>query len=147
MLEKRITEDMKNAMRSGDKVALSAIRMLKSALKDRQIELRRDLDEQEVLAVIGKQVKQRREAAEKYAEVGRADLQAGELREVEIYTAYLPEPLSESEVSDMLEQALQETGASSIKDMGQVMTAMRSRTQGRADMGLVSAMVKARLAG
>jgi len=147
MLEKRITEDMKNAMRSGDKTALSAIRMLKSALKDRQIELRRDLDEQEVIAVIGKQVKQRREAAEKYAEVGRADLQAGELREVEIYTAYLPEPLTESEVANMLEEALQETGASSPKDMGQVMTAMRSKTQGRADMKQVSALVKARLAG
>jgi len=147
MLEKRITEDMKNAMRSGDKVALSAIRMLKSALKDRQIELRRDLEEPEILAVIAKQVKQRREAAMQYAEAGREDLQAGELREAEIYSRYLPEPLSDSEVATLLEEALQETAASSLKDMGQVMTLMRNKTQGRTDMGRLSALVKARLAG
>lgn len=145
MLEKRITEDMKTAMRASDKETLSAIRMLKSAMKDRQIELRRELEEEEVLALIGKLVKQRREAARQYEEARRSDLQAKELREAEIYSAYLPEPLSEAELTALLDTVLKETGAASIKDMGKVMAEMRSRAQGRADMGQLSAMVKSRL--
>ena len=146
MLEQRITEDMKTAMRAGDKEVLSAIRMLKSAMKDRQIELRRELEEEEVLALIGKLVKQRREAARQYEEAGRSDLQAKELREVEVYTVYLPEPLSDAELAAMLDAVLKETGAASIKDMGKVMAEMRERAAGRADMGQLSAMVKSRLA-
>jgi len=146
MLEQRITEDMKTAMRAGDKEVLSAIRMLKSAMKDRQIELRRELEEEEVLALIGKLVKQRREAARQYEEAGRSDLQAKELREVEVYTAYLPEPLNDAELAAMLDTVLKETGAASIKDMGKVMAEMRERAAGRADMGQLSAMVKSRLA-
>jgi len=146
MLEQRITEDMKTAMRAGDKEVLSAIRMLKSAMKDRQIELRRELEEEEVLALIGKLVKQRREAARQYEEAGRSDLQAKELREVEVYTVYLPEPLSDAELAGMLDTVLKETGAASIKDMGKVMAEMRERAAGRADMGQLSAMVKSRLA-
>jgi len=146
MLEQRITEDMKTAMRAGDKETLSAIRMLKSAMKDRQIELRRELEEEEVLALIGKLVKQRREAARQYEEAGRSDLQAKELHELKVYTAYLPEPLSDAELAAMLDTVLKETGAASIKDMGKVMAEMRSRAAGRADMGQLSAMVKSRLA-
>jgi len=146
MLEQRITEDMKAAMRAGDKETLSAIRMLKSAIKDRQIELRREPEEEELLALIGKLVKQRREAARQFAEAGRTDLQTKELREAEIYTVYLPEPLAAAEVAAMLDAVLQETGAASLKDMGRVMTEMRSRVQGRTDMGQLSAIVKSRLA-
>jgi len=146
MLEQRITEDMKAAMKAGEKETLSAIRMLKSALKDRQIELRRELEEEEVLALIGKLVKQRREAARQYAEAGRSDLEAKELKEAEVYGAYLPEPMDEAELTAMLETVLTETGAAGIKDMGKVMAEMRSRAAGRADMGRLSAMVKSRLA-
>lgn len=145
MLEQRITEDMKAAMRSGDKQALSAIRMLKSAIKDRQIELRRELADEDVLALLAKLVKQRREAAEQYGQAGRDDLQAKELREAEVYTSYLPEPLSEAKLAELLEAVLAETGAAGMKDMGKVMAEMRSRAQGRADMGKLSALVKQRL--
>jgi len=146
MRDQRITEDMKKAMKAGNKEALSAIRMLKSAIKDRQIELRRDMEDEEVLALIGKLVKQRREAARQYAEAGRADLEAKELREADVYIAYLPEPLSETELAAMLDTVLAETGAASLKDMGKVMAEMRNRAAGRADMGQLSALVKSRLA-
>jgi uncharacterized protein len=145
MLEQRITEDMKAALRSGDKQALSAIRMLKSAMKDRQIELRRELQDEDVLALLSKLVKQRREAAEQYAKAGRDDLQAKELHEAGIYTAYLPEPLGEAELAELLETVLAETGAAGMQDMGRVMAEMRGRAQGRADMGKLSALVKQRL--
>jgi len=145
MLDQRITEDMKTAMKAGNKEALSAIRMLKSAIKDRQIELRRDMEDEEVLALIGKLVKQRREAARQYADAGRSDLEAKELREADVYIAYLPEPLSEAELAAMLETVLSETGAASLKDMGKVMAAMRERAAARADMGQLSALVKSRL--
>ena len=146
MRDQRITEDMKKAMKAGNKEALSAIRMLKSAIKDRQIELRRDMEDEEVLALIGKLVKQRREAARQYAEAGRADLEAKELREADVYIAYLPEPLSETELAAMLDTVIAETGAASLKDMGKVMAEMRNRAAGRADMGQLSALVKSRLA-
>ncbi len=145
MLEQRVTEDMKSAMKAGDKPTLSALRMLKSAIKDRQIELRRELADEDVLALLAKLVKQRREAAEQYAGAGRDDLQAKELHEAEVYTAYLPEPLSEAELAELLEAVLAETGAAGMKDMGKVMAEMRSRAQGRADMGKLSALVKQRL--
>lgn len=145
MLEQRITEDMKSAMRSGDKPTLSAIRMLKSAIKDRQIELRRELADEDVLALLGKLVKQRREAAEQYARAGRDDLQAKELQEAGVYTAYLPEPLGERELAELLETVLTDTGATGMQDMGKVMAEMRSRAQGRADMGKLSSLVKQRL--
>ncbi|MDQ6972890.1 MAG: GatB/YqeY domain-containing protein [Mariprofundaceae bacterium] len=147
MLEQRITDDMKTAMKARDKKALSAIRMLKSAIKDKQIELGRSPDDQEVMALIGKLVKQRKDAAQQYADAGRADLQASELAEAELYSAYLPEPLTQAEVDAILEAVMQETGASGMKDMGKVMGALGSRVQGRADMGQLSAMVKSRLTG
>jgi len=146
MLEKQITEDMKNAMRNKDKAVLSSLRMLKSALKDKQIELQHELSDAEVQAVLGKLVKQRKDAAKQYSEAGRDDLAAGELAEVEIYAAYLPEQLSDAEVRAILDKVLSDTGASNMKDMGRVMGAMTAQTKGRADMGKVSALVKAHLA-
>jgi len=145
MLEQRITEDMKSAMKAGDKATLSALRMLRSGIKDKQIELRRELADEDVMALLSKLVKQRREAAAQYAQAGRDDLQTKELHEAEVYTAYLPEPLSETELGELLEAVLAETGAAGVKDMGKVMAEMRNRAQGRADMGKLSAMVKARL--
>jgi len=145
MLEARITEDMKNAMRAGDKETLSAIRMLKSAIKDKQIELRHDTTDEDVMALIGKLVKQRREAAKQSAEAGRADLEAKELKEADIYSAYLPEPMSQADLQALLEAVMAETGAAGMKDMGRVMAAMRDKAAGRADMGQLSALVKARL--
>ncbi|PJC71347.1 MAG: glutamyl-tRNA amidotransferase, partial [Zetaproteobacteria bacterium CG_4_8_14_3_um_filter_59_5] len=114
MLEARITEDMKNAMRAGDKETLSAIRMLKSAIKDKQIELRHDTTDEDVMALIGKLVKQRREAAKQYAEAGRADLEAKELKEADIYSAYLPEPMSQADLQALLEAVMAETGAAGM---------------------------------
>jgi len=145
MLEQRITEDMKNAMRAGDKETLSAIRMLKSAIKDKQIELRRDPDDEEVMALIGKLVKQRVEAAQQYAEAGRSELEAKELQEAVVYRAYLPEPMDADALAAMLDTVMTETGAAGMKDMGKVMAEMRTRAAGRADMGQLSALVKARL--
>jgi len=146
MLDQRITEDMKKAMKAGNKEALSAIRMLKSAIKDRQIELRRDMEDEEVLALIGKLVKQRREAARQYAEAGRADLEAKELREADVYIAYLPEPLSETELAAMLDTVLAETGAASLKDMGKVMAVLKENYAGQIDMGKAGPTVRERLA-
>ena len=145
MLIQRITEDMKTAMKAGEKERLSAIRMLRTAIKDKQIELGREPAEDEVMVLIAKLVKQRNDAAQQYAKAGRDDLEAKERREAELYKAYLPEPLSEEEVTKIIQEAMDETGAASIKDMGRVMAAIRPKVQGRADMGKLSATVKARL--
>jgi len=145
MLIQRITEDMKTAMKAGEKEKLSAIRMLRSAIKDKQIELGHEPSEKEVFVLIQKLVKQRNDAARLYAEGKRADLEAKERREAEFYQAYLPEPLSENEVEKIIRVAMDETGAASIKDMGRVMAAIRPKVQGRADMGKLSAMVKTQL--
>jgi len=145
MLTQRITEDMKTAMKAGEKERLSAIRMLRSAIKDKQIELGREPTGDELLALIAKLVKQRNDAAHQYAEAGRDDLEAKEQREAELYRTYLPEPLSKEEVIKIIQEAMDETGAASIKDMGRVMAVIRPKVQGRADMGKLSAMVKARL--
>jgi len=146
MLEQRITEDMKTAMRGKDKATLSALRMLKSALKDKQIEVQHELSDEEVQAVLGKLVKQRRDSAKQYSEAGRDDLATPETSEAELYSAYLPEQLSDEEVAAILDKVLADTGASSMKDMGRVMGAMTAQTKNRADMGKVSALVKAHLA-
>ncbi len=145
MLSQRITEDMKIAMKAGEKERLSAIRMLRAAIKDKQIELGHEPSEDEIIALIARLVKQRNDAAQQYAEAGRDDLEAREQREAELYKAYLPEPLSEEEVTKIIQESMDETGAASIKDMGRVMAAIRPKVQGRADMGKLSAMVRARL--
>ena len=145
MLEQKITEDMKNAMRGGEKAVLSALRMLKSALKDKQIEVQHELSDDEVQAVVGKLVKQRKDAAKQYADAGRDDLAASELAEAEVYAAYLPKQLDEAEVAAMVEAAIDETGASSMKDMGAVMKTLGGKLRGRADLGAVSALVREKL--
>ncbi len=138
---------MKTALRGGDKLRLSVLRMLLAAIQQREIDQRRDLEDAEVVQVVEKQVKQRRESATQFADAGRAELEQQENDEAEILKAYLPEPLSESECAALLDDVISATGAASMKDMGKVMAEVRSRAQGRADMAALSALVKARLSG
>jgi len=147
MLTQRIADDMKEAMRAGDKARLSAIRMLRAAIKDQEIELGRTLADEDVLQLVSKQIKQRREAATQYGEAGRADLEQRELAEVEVLAVYLPAPLSESELARIIDEGIEETAACSVRDMGKLMAWLRPRVLGRSDMTEVSAKVKERLQG
>jgi len=141
----RLVEDMKQAMKAGDKVRLSTIRMLRAAIKDREIELGHPLNEEEAVAVFNRLVKQRREAAKQYAEAGRDDLAEAELAELAVIEGYLPEQLSDAELEALVDSVIAETGAASMRDMGRVMAALKARAAGRADMGKLSGMVKSRL--
>jgi len=147
MLTQRIADDMKEAMRAGDKARLSAIRMLRAAIKDQEIELGRTLADENVLQLVSKQIKQRRESAAQYGEAGRADLEQRELAEAEVLAAYLPAQLSESELVSIIDEGIEETAACNVRDMGKLMAWLRPRVLGRSDMGEVSAKVKERLQG
>ncbi|MEJ2347359.1 MAG: GatB/YqeY domain-containing protein [Gammaproteobacteria bacterium] len=145
-LKQRITEDMKTAMRAGDKRRLGVIRLIMAAIKQREVDERIDgLSDEQVLAVLDKMVKQRRESVTQYEKAGRDDLAEQETFEIQVLQGYLPEALSNSEIDALIEQALTDTGASSMKDMGKVMGVLKPKLQGRADMGAVSARIKARL--
>ncbi len=146
-LKVSIQTDMKAALRESDKPRLSTIRMLLAAIQRREIDERIELDDGSVLQVIEKLVKQGAESAKQFAAGGRDDLVAKEKAEIEILKAYLPEPFSDTELDTLIDAAMQSTGASSIKDMGKVMSAIRKQAQGRVDMGAVSGRVKAKLAG
>jgi len=142
----QLTEDMKTAMKAKDKERLSCIRLMRAALKDKEIEQgHQALTNAEAIAVLAKLVKQRNDAASQYADAGRADLRDKELAEIVIIQAYLPEPLSDDELAAMVDQAINETGASSMRDMGKVMGIVKAKSEGRADMGKISAIVKSRL--
>lgn len=145
MLTQRIADDMKAAMKAGEKARLSAIRMLRSAIKDREIELGHPLADEEVLEVIAKLIKQRKDAATQYAEAGRTDLEQREMEEAGTLADYLPTPLSADEIGHIIDEAIEETGACGLRDMGRVMAWVRPRVLGRADMGGISAQVKERL--
>ena len=144
-LKERITEDMKTAMRGGDKERLGTIRMLQAAIKQREVDERITLDDTQVLTVIEKMVKQRKESIVQFEQGGRADLAAKEKAEIEQLQAYLPAQLSDAEVDALIREAIAATGAASIKDMGKVMGAVKAKAAGRADMGAVSARIKAAL--
>jgi uncharacterized protein YqeY len=146
-LKERITEDMKTAMRSGEKDRLAAIRMILAAVKQREVDERIALDDPQVFSVIEKMTKQRKESITQFEAGGRADLVAKEKAELELLSAYLPAQLSEAELDALIGQAIASTGAASIKDMGKVVAQIKSTAAGRADMGRVSALVKARLSG
>ena len=146
-LKERITEDMKSAMRASDKERLSTIRMVQAAIKQREVDERIALDDAQVLAVLEKMVKQRRESISAFEQGGRADLADKEKAEIQILAAYLPEQLTEAEVDALIQAAIAETGAASMKDMGKVMGAVKAKAAGRADMGAVSARIKAALGG
>jgi uncharacterized protein len=145
-LKERITEDMKNAMRAGDKERLGTIRLALAAIKQREVDERIRLDDGQVLAVLEKMIKQRREAITQFQAGGRADLVAKESAEVAVLEAYLPARLSDAELDAIIANAIASTGATSPKDMGKVIAAVKSQAQGRADMGAVSARVKEKLA-
>lgn len=146
-LKHRILEDMKAAMRAREKERLGAIRLITAAIKQVEVDERVDaLDDPHVLAVLHKMLKQRRDSQAQYLEANRQDLADREAYEIGIIQAYMPQPLSESELEQLIDTVLQETGAASMKDMGKVMGQVKGRAQGRADMGTVSAKVKARLA-
>jgi uncharacterized protein YqeY len=144
-LKERITEDMKTAMRAGEKERLGTIRMLQAAIKQREVDERVTLDDAQVLAVIEKMVKQRKESIVQFEQGGRADLAAKEKSEIELLQGYLPAQLSEAEVDALIREAIATTGAASIKDMGKVMGIVKAKAAGRADMGAVSARIKAAL--
>lgn len=146
-LKSRIQDDMKAALKSGDKSRLGVIRMILAAIKQREIDERCELDDTQTLSVLDKLIKQRRDAIAQYEAAGREDLAAAERFELEVIQGYLPPPLIESEIEALIAEAIAETGAKSIGDMGKVMNALRPKLQGRADLGAVSTRVKQRLGG
>ena len=144
-LKARIHEDMKSAMRASEKDKLANIRMVMAAIKQREVDERIELDDAQVLVVIDKMVKQRRESIVQFEAGGRADLVAKEQAELALLSAYLPAALSDAELDALISEAIAATGAASIKDMGKVMAAIKTKAAGRADMGAVGARIKARL--
>ena len=144
-LKLTIQEDVKSAMRSRDQKRLTALRLITSSIKQIEVDQRIDVDDQMVLTILNKMVKQRRESIDQYETYGRDDLAAQEKYEIELLSAYLPEALSDEEVAALIKQALVDTGATSIRDMGAVMNQLRDQVQGRADMKAVSNAVKAQL--
>jgi hypothetical protein len=144
-LRERITEDMKAAMRASDKERLSTIRMVQAAIQQREVDERITLDDAQVIAVLEKMVKQRRESIVQFEQGGRQDLADKEKSEIVLLQHYLPAQLTEAEVDAIIRDAIASTGAASVKDMGKVMAAVKARAAGRADMGAVSARIKATL--
>jgi len=146
-LKERITEDMKAAMRASEKERLSTIRLVQAAIKQREVDERITLDDTQVLVVLEKMVKQRKESIAQFEQGGRKDLADKERREIELLQAYLPAQLSDSELDVLIREAVAATGAASLKDMGKVMSVVKSKAAGRADMAVVGARVKAVLGG
>jgi len=144
-LKIQIQEDVKIAMRSKDRQRLGVLRLIMAAVKQREVDERIELDDSAMLAVLDKMSKQRRESLEQYSEAGRDDLAAQERFELDVIGDYMPDPLDEAELKSLIDQAMSDTGASSIRDMGAVMGQLRPHVQGRADMKQVSAAVRDRL--
>jgi uncharacterized protein len=144
-LKERITEDMKTAMRAAEKERLGTVRLLLAAIKQREVDERITLDDAQVLAVIEKMIKQRREAITQFETGGRSDLVAKESAEIGVLQGYLPTQLTATEIDALIAEAIAATGAASIKDMGKVMGLVRPKAQGRADMGALSARIKQKL--
>jgi uncharacterized protein YqeY len=146
-LKEQIQADMKSALRAGEKDRLGVIRMLLAAIQSREIEAREELADSDVLQVVEKLIKQRKDSAKQFADAGRADREAAELAEAELLQTYMPEQMDAAELSALVDEVIATTGAAGMQDMGKVMAELRSRAQGRADMGSLSALVKQRLAG
>ncbi len=146
-LKQRITDDMKAAMKGGDKARLGVIRLILAALKQIEVDERIELDDTRVLAILDKMVKQRRDSIAQYESAGRTELAEQEQFEIGIIQDYLPQQLSEEEIAALIDEALAATGASSMKDMGKLMGWLKPKLQGRADMGAVSASIKQKLNG
>jgi len=146
-LKDRVTEDMKAAMRARDSERLGTIRMITAAIKQREVDERITLDDTQVLSVIEKMIKTRKESIVQFKSGGRDDLVARETREIELLQGYLPSQLSESEVDTLIREAIAESGATSIKEMGKAMALLKQKAQGRTDMATASAKLKAKLSG
>jgi len=146
-LKQRITDDMKAAMRGGEKDRLAVIRLILAAIKQREVDERIELDEAQTLGVLEKMLKQRRDSIVQYDAAGRVDLADVERAEMAVIEAYLPAKLSEAEIDALIDAAITQTGASSQRDMGKVVGLVKERAAGRADMAQVSARIKARLGG
>ncbi len=146
-LKARITEDMKSAMRAGEKDRLSCIRMIQAGIKQREVDERITLDDAQVLSVIDKMIKQRRESVVHFEAGKRPDLVAKESAEIELLTGYLPAQLDAAELDGMIREAIAATGATSMKEMGKVMGLLKPKVQGRTDIGALSARIKTALGG
>ena len=144
-LKDRLTEDMQNAMRSGDKPRLSVLRMALAGVKQREVDTRRPLDDAGVQTVIERMIKQGKDALAQFREGNRADLVAKEEAELKVLQTYLPQPLSESELDTFIAECIDAAGATSVKDLGKVMGVIKSRAAGRVDMSTVSARVRTML--
>ncbi len=144
-LKTQITDDMKAAMRAKDKETLGTIRMLTAAIKQVEVDERRELSDADVLTIVTKMIKQRKDAADQYAQADRTDLQQQELSEIVILEKYLPAQLSTEEVTALVHAIIAETGASGMQDMGKVMGLAKAKVAGQADMGVVGQIVKAAL--
>ena len=146
-LKERITEDMKAAMRAGEKERLGVIRMITSAIKQREVDERIVLDDTQVLSVLEKMIKQRKESLVHFQAGNRQDLVEKEAAEITLLQGYLPSQLSAAEIDALINDAVAAAGATGIKDMGKVMAIIKAKAQGRADLGKVGALIKARLGG
>jgi len=146
-LKEQLQQDMKDALRGGDKRGLGVIRLILAAIKQREVDERIELDDAQVTIVLDKMAKQRRDSLEQYEKAGRDDLAEQETFELNMLKSYLPEQLGDAEITSLIDEAIQATGASSMKDMGKVMGQLKSKLQGRADMGAVSGRIKDRLSG
>ncbi len=144
-LKGKITDDMKSAMKAGEKDRLKAVRLILAAIKQIEVDQRIELDDAAVLSVLDKMVKQRRDSIEQFKKGNRDDLVDIELAEIAVIETYLPERLSDDELDTLIDEVISATGAESIRDMGKVMGQIKSKAAGRADMGVVGAKVKARL--
>ena len=144
-LKGQFQEDMKSAMKAGDKDRLKVVRLALAAFKQVEVDERIELDDTRVLSILNKMVKQRRDSVSQFRDGGREDLAEIELAEIAVLETYLPEQLSAAELDELIDQAIIDSGASSIRDMGKVMGQVKNKAQGRADMGAVGAKVKARL--
>jgi uncharacterized protein len=146
-LREKISQDMKDAMRAKDEARLGSIRMLWAAIQRREVDERITLDDSQVLAMVEKTIRQSREAVEQFQKGNRPDLAEKEGRDIAVWSAYLPAQASDAEVDQLIAEAIASTGAASIKDMGKVVGILKGKLQGKADMGKVSAKVKAKLGG
>ena len=147
MIKERVQNDMKTSLKAGDKRKLGVIRLIMAAIKQREVDERVELADQQVLSVLDKMVKQRRESKRQYEQAGRTDLADQEAYEIGIIQDYLPEALSDSDITALIDEAISGCGATSLRDMGKVMGQLKPKMQGRANMAAVSAIVKKRLTG
>ena len=144
-LKQRINDDVKAAMREKNRARLLTLRMILAAIKQKEVDERIELDDNQVLGVLDKMARQHRESINQYQNAGRDDLVDKEKQELSIVLSYLPAPLTEEEIQQLITQAIRETGAASMQDMGKVMGILKPKIQGSADMGKVSSLVKAEL--